>query len=368
MSLVTDVLRDKSGLDGDGDSLVTQALGFSPQRQPKIKANKLQTQTERDVQKGLMLVLQGMYALIRNPRSHETVDDDQHTADTIVLFIDYLLEYLGRSQQSFTVQWFLDRVTDAYFVQDPEYVTGIVDMIPAQKAGDTLIEVFRIRYAKQTTNHQLVIEQLVDRATDDAIEDFMSVVSEDLQTVDDAASVGLVISVLPSKLWPRIQRIPRLRAETMLLNKLESAWYETSIFADTGVAVAKIAEHYLRKGQLRSVIINMLQAEDFDQHSFVTTYFLQPGVLAKIFEGEEHVRACVSAICDCVASGNESVKDCLVEWLTTTAPREWRDEFVRNLSDVTDPDNPEIYLRNGTPLLGKFVPRPNPGGEDDIPF
>jgi uncharacterized protein (TIGR02391 family) len=82
MSVVTEVLQDKSGLDDDGDKLVGQALGFSENEQPRIKVNKLQTQTEQDVQRGLMFVLKGMYALIRNPRSHERLDDNRHTANT----------------------------------------------------------------------------------------------------------------------------------------------------------------------------------------------------------------------------------------------------------------------------------------------
>jgi len=41
MAFVTEVLRDKSGLDGDGVSLVGQALGFGQNKQPRIRVNKL---------------------------------------------------------------------------------------------------------------------------------------------------------------------------------------------------------------------------------------------------------------------------------------------------------------------------------------
>ena len=50
MAVVTEVLRDKSGLDGDGDKLVGAALGFSQGKPPRIKINKLQTQTEQDME------------------------------------------------------------------------------------------------------------------------------------------------------------------------------------------------------------------------------------------------------------------------------------------------------------------------------
>jgi hypothetical protein len=37
MSVITDTLRDKSGLDGDGDPLVGKALGFSDGKPPTSK-------------------------------------------------------------------------------------------------------------------------------------------------------------------------------------------------------------------------------------------------------------------------------------------------------------------------------------------
>ena len=75
MIYLTEVLRDKSGLDGDGESLVGQALGASKGKSPVVRINKYQTETEKTMQEGFQFVLKGMYKLVRNPRSHETVED-----------------------------------------------------------------------------------------------------------------------------------------------------------------------------------------------------------------------------------------------------------------------------------------------------
>lgn len=95
MSFLTDVLRDKSGLDSDGRELVGAALGAGKGKLPRVQVNKLQTETERNIQMGLQELLKGMYSLVRNPRSHERVEDTKKTADTVILFLDYLLEFLG---------------------------------------------------------------------------------------------------------------------------------------------------------------------------------------------------------------------------------------------------------------------------------
>lgn len=87
------VLRERSGSDDDGVRLVGQALGGDS---PPIRLNRLQTETEKNQQVGTLLILNGIYQAIRNPRSHGQVVDDKETADAIIYFINYLLG--GRSR------------------------------------------------------------------------------------------------------------------------------------------------------------------------------------------------------------------------------------------------------------------------------
>ena len=76
MHHLSDVLRDKSGLDGDGTTLVGQALGGSS---PRIMITRMQTETEKNVQSGIQQILRGLYQGVRNPRSHEQAEDDKKT-------------------------------------------------------------------------------------------------------------------------------------------------------------------------------------------------------------------------------------------------------------------------------------------------
>ena len=46
MHHLSNLLRDKTGVDGDGASLVGQALGGDS---PRLRLNKLQTETERNI-------------------------------------------------------------------------------------------------------------------------------------------------------------------------------------------------------------------------------------------------------------------------------------------------------------------------------
>src|SRR5262245_47467588 len=85
---LSDLLRNKADVDGDGAALVGQALGGNT---PKLKLNKLQTESDWNIQKGTEQILRGIYLAIRNPRFHEKVTDSQDDADAILLFISYLV-------------------------------------------------------------------------------------------------------------------------------------------------------------------------------------------------------------------------------------------------------------------------------------
>ena len=106
---LTDTIRNKTGLEGDGASLIGQAFGGDD---PRIKLNKLQTDSEKDIQKGIQDILRGIYTGIRNPRSHDSMSDDKLSTDAIIVFINYLLRLIDQSKLRFNEEDFLERIFD----------------------------------------------------------------------------------------------------------------------------------------------------------------------------------------------------------------------------------------------------------------
>ncbi len=373
MAVITELLRDKTGLDGDGRKLVGKALGFDKNKQPRIRINKLQTETERNIQIGLREILSGMYSLIRNPRVHEKVEDTQDTADAIIIFIDYLVNLLGGSQASFTVQGFMDLVKDPYFAHDSVYVNELVKDIPVRKRLDILIKVYEAKTESQADNYMLIIHALLDMLEANDVEDFLKVVSNELQTAKEEDQIGLVINVLPSIFWPKIQKMPRLRIENMLLNCLKGAWYspETQMTNSAPSAwISSIAEYFTRKNELRTAILAKFNARDQDHHNYVANYLMT--TLPILFKSEVQIEECAAQISRAVRSGNKYLVDCLVDFLSTPGTDSWVFAFDKCLKELLDPDNPGYYILHGMPFLGKFQPKPNPLlktiDEDDIPF
>lgn len=69
---VFDLLRDRTGLDLDGDNLCNRA--FSPER-PMLIFSNTETDSGRNDQRGFMDIFKGFYRGIRNPKAHSLVHD-----------------------------------------------------------------------------------------------------------------------------------------------------------------------------------------------------------------------------------------------------------------------------------------------------
>lgn len=83
-----DLVRAKARLDRDGTELVNEA--FSPNN-PVIRVAETETETGKNIQKGVMLMLQGLYSGVRNPIAHSlTIDVDKRTAAQYLSFISML--------------------------------------------------------------------------------------------------------------------------------------------------------------------------------------------------------------------------------------------------------------------------------------
>lgn len=90
---VISAVRERSGLDEDGDSLMNHAFGCDG-RTPVIQFNSLQTDEERDEQRGFMFLYKGMVGL-RNSKAHSNrLIDDPNRAHEYLALASLLLNAL----------------------------------------------------------------------------------------------------------------------------------------------------------------------------------------------------------------------------------------------------------------------------------
>jgi len=273
---LTETIRNKGGLEGDGSSLIGQAFGGD---NPKIKLNKLQTDSEKDIQRGMQELLRGMYTCIRNPRSHDAADDDKATADSIIVFLNYLLKLIDHSKQSFDENEFLSRVFDEYYVQSEEYSKLLVKEIPPRQKVNIAASVIINRSCGDIKSLGYFLAALLDQLNDVERAQVCKVLSDELKTAKSKNDICYLLHMCPGKHWLLIDEAVRLRTEAILFDDFSNAIYypETKECGEMGwLATWITSDHLSRFTQLAKwtrQAISMLESDDEGSVKYIRRYF-----------------------------------------------------------------------------------------------
>lgn len=91
------LVRLRSDLELDGTTLMEKA--FSPSN-PILKFNDLSDQSDRDEQKGFMMMFSGAVSGLRNPRAHGFIHDDSERALEFIAFVSLLAKLLDGAKRT----------------------------------------------------------------------------------------------------------------------------------------------------------------------------------------------------------------------------------------------------------------------------
>lgn len=90
---LNELVRSRSGSTLDGDALMTTAFSA---KAPKLRLNRLRSDSDKSEQRGHMMLCQGVVAAWRNPRAHNSQFDDQPDAALMMLETLQHLMYVTR--------------------------------------------------------------------------------------------------------------------------------------------------------------------------------------------------------------------------------------------------------------------------------
>jgi uncharacterized protein (TIGR02391 family) len=94
---VNNEVKNKSGIHKDGKELMNHAFGLPA---PTLRLNAGRTQSETDEQEGYRYIFAGVMWGIRNPRSHDPVEDGCESALEMLTMANHLLRLLGRAKRT----------------------------------------------------------------------------------------------------------------------------------------------------------------------------------------------------------------------------------------------------------------------------
>lgn len=219
MQYINEIVREKSELSLDNTKLMDAAfLG----QNPKLKINKFQTDTEKDIQSGVGYLLKGLCLAIRNPRAHERFNDKKETADLIILFIDYILDFVRNSKQPALVEDWLEFVFNENFNSTKEYSDIVLKEIPEKKRYDLLVSIFRNREKAKKNSLNNLINKLINIIKPEELIEFYDNLNKELLYCSDNMNLKMFLNLFPPEKWVFIIPLAKLRVENMVKNSIEN--------------------------------------------------------------------------------------------------------------------------------------------------
>lgn len=269
---LSELLRDKSGTEGDGASLIGQALGGAV---PKIKLNRLQTDSEWNVQRGMELLLRGLYQSVRNPRSHDKVADSEDDARTLILFVGYVVKQIDQAKAQFSRSDFVRRVLDPDFVPQERYAELLVLDIPPRARFDVFLDLYRENGDWKAENMSLFLKALFETLSEDDIKKIREVVTEDLKTCDAESTIRAVLGSFPSSFWPQIGEAARLRVENKIIRSVRDGRYDTSSEQCRSGALGTWSTHIFAVMTLKDEMIGTIASKIWSRSPEERAYVFQ---------------------------------------------------------------------------------------------
>ena len=349
MHYLSNELRERANIDGDGASLVGQALGGD---NPRLRINRFQTESEKNEQKGVEQIIRGMYQGIRNPRSHEQTEDKQTNANAIILFVDYLLGIISQAKEPFVLEQWSERVFDPAFVTSFRYAQLLVSEIPPKKYTDAIITIYREKMLGDGNKLEFIFDVLIPLLSDSQLAEFLSVVSNELKTAQEDQVIKTVLQILPENAWGRIDEVARIRIENKLIQsiKLGKTWHPIPKENDPGWLAtwgAYFIQHFTLKDRVSSAMLEKLEGDEQDQN-YIAKYFMWtlPQTVSESSWNPERQRGrLIGAIVRSVSKplGSVLLRDQLVACLSGYPP-EWKKLILDGLKSLEN-DDPEYYKK-----------------------
>jgi len=293
---LSDLLRKKSGAEGDGAVLIGQALGGAS---PKIKLNRLQSESEWNAQKGMEQLLRGFYQAVRNPRSHEKTTDTEEDAQVLITFIGYVVRQVDQAKAQFSRSDFLKRVLDPDFVPQERYAKLLVEDVPNGQRLEVFLDTYRAKDTGKPEHLRHFFSVLLSELSAEELKQVYEVLSEELRTADDESTIRIIIGSFDGSVWPHIDEAARLRIENRLIRSVREGRYNTKQSSCRGGALGtwaiRLLPHFSLKQEFLRAVSDKLRSNSPEEEDYVFQYLFgnlklladpMPSHIESIFRGK----------------------------------------------------------------------------------
>lgn len=352
MKVLTELIRAKSKLDGDGATLVGQAFGGNS---PPIKISAMQKISEIDEQKGFEQLLRGLYVGIRNPRTHENYNDEKYECNAIIIFINHLINTINSARSFFVLDEYKKRIFDPLFVEKIEYAELLVGEIPQDELVNVTISILQDRNKGDSKKLGYFFDAIFNKAETEQQQLIMKVFSNELKTAQsDSEIIDLIRYVNPPQ-WLMLDEDTKLRIENRIISSVKDGYLvdDRCKKGALGTWGNSLGQHFKLKRDLAEALIGLLTPNWYTQN-YVGKFYL--AYLDSIVTSDRLVEKCCENLAYATLGNNAKVLKAELSEYFAYLPKKWRELYLEKALRYKDKD--KDYFNK----LHKLKE------EDDIPF
>ena len=323
---LTNIIREKSKIGGDGAGLIAQAFGG---QSPKIKINKMVTTSEIDEQKGYEQILRGIYCGIRNPRSHEQYQDVKEVADSIIIFINYLAEMIKSTKSYFQLEEYKNRVFDPLFVEREDYAEMLVNEIPSDEIVNTSISILQDRNRGESEKLDIYFKALFNKMDRSQYDSLMKSISNELKIAQQNNDIVSIVRLIEPKFWPILDDDVKIRIENVIIESVREGYYdmyEGIKKGHLGTWARDIGGYFKLRRELSEAIIEQLNSNWYAQN-YIAEYFIYN--LSSIIIDSDLIRRCCNNISYATLSNNAKHLKKLLKDNFSFFPTQWKELILK---------------------------------------
>ena len=334
MKVLTELIRTKSKLDGDGANLVGHAFGGNA---PPIKISPMQKVSEIDEQRGFEQLLRGLYIGIRNPRTHENYNDKKDECNAIILFINWLINIVNSARSFFVLNDFKKRIFDPLFVEKSEYAELLVAEIPQDELVNVAISILQDRNQGDANKLGYFFDAIFNKSEIEQQQLIMKVFSNELKTAQsDSEIIGLICFINPP-LWPMVDEDTKLRIENRIIASVKDGYLidgkcKKGVLGTWGNS---LGQYFKLKQDLARALIDLLQPSWYTQN-YVGEYYL--AYLDSIVAGDRLIKKCCENLAYATIDNNAKILKAELSEYFSSLPKKWRELYLEKALCYKDKD------------------------------
>ena len=213
-------IRKKSDLqNSDGVDLINKAFS---EKNPIIKINKMQTETEKNKQKGVMNMSKGLVEYFRNPMSHSKQNYTKKVADAILVIVDeILLEEISQSKSLNSIEeLYLEAINDLS-PSTSRYAKIFVNSIPNNKEYELLIELFNNRNELKKEK-MIIVNELIKKITKEEFDEYCSNIEKELYGQITEDSIINLLKFISDDVWINLSDFCKTEIEELVFEDINN--------------------------------------------------------------------------------------------------------------------------------------------------